>query len=259
MKYHDILDVYITASPKKIEKAYTDKLEALNSLNVAISLKEKKMAELTQAYRDCLEYRNKSFAEKCSLEMIEMGKTALEPNRANDCCSEWCTGACTCVCNGAIFITIFSIICAVVSKVLEKKRAEEAETTRIAEEEAARKRAEQLNTKIEREAAAESQCTAKRSTLNAELNHRQEQLNTQTKLFEANLKKIVTFCNNVGLEFSEEQISCFPAVAAMKQEVIVAQEEVSKANNAIHENEARIVSAKTEAENARRDLQRNRW
>lgn len=260
MKYHDILDIYITASPEQIEEAYVDKLAALNCSEATPSLKQRKAAELNKARVDCLEYCNKRFGEKCSMEIVEMGMVALEPNRVNDCCGDCnscCLNCCSCACYGAIGAVVLSIVCAITNKVLTQKRAEAEEQRRIAEENAARRRSEQLNAQIEQKTRVAAQCTAKRSALNAELNHRQEQFKTQTRIFEEARQNIIAFCQSIGLQLTESQISNSPAIIAMKREVMILNEEVARSNRAISENEALISSSMAEAEKARNELRNN--
>lgn len=257
MRYHDILDIYVIASPEQIEEAYADKMAALNSSEATPLLKQKKAAELSKAREDCIEYCNKRFGEKCSMEIVEMGRSAFEPNRLNGCCEDCCADCCQCVCCTAIGVGMFSAVCAITSRVLAQKRAEAEEQRRRAEENAARRRCEQLNDLIAQKTSIVSQCTAKRAALNAELSHRQEQLNAQTKLFEENRQKIIAFCDKIGLQLTEAQISNSPVITAMKRDVLVLNEEVVKANRAISENETCISSSMAEAERARKDLRNN--
>lgn len=260
MRYHDILDIYVTATPEQIEEAYAEKLATLNNSEAAPSLKQRKEAELNKARIDCLDYCNKRFGEKCSMEIVEMGRTALEPNRMNDCCGDCnncCLNCCSCVCYGAIFTVVGGIILTITTRIAAKKRAEAEEYRRITEEQEARRRSENLNALIEQKNKTVNQCNEKRSTLAAELNHRQVQLQTQTKIFEEKRQNIIAFCNSIGLQLSESQISSSPAVTAMKREVVALEEEVSKANRAISENEALISSSMNEAERARNELRNN--
>ncbi len=257
MKYHDILDIYVTASPEQIEKAYADKIAALNSCEASPLLKQKKTAEFSKAREDCLKYCDKSFSEKCSMEIVDIGRSALEPNRVNDCCGDCnscCLNCCSCACYGVIGAVVLGIVGGVASKILAQKRAEAEEQRRIAEENAARRRSEQLNELIAKKTNDVSQCTAKRATLNAELNHRQELLNAQNKIFEESRQNIIAFCNKINLPLTETEISNSPAITAMKQEVLALNEEVANANRAINENETRISTSIAEAERARNEL-----
>ncbi len=260
MRYHDILDIYVTATPEQIEEAYAEKLAMLNHSEAALSLKQRKEAELNKARADCLDYCNKRFREKCSMEIVEMGRTALEPNRMNDCCGDCnncCLNCCSCVCYGAIFTVVGGIILTITTRVAAKKRAEAEEYRRKTEEQEARRRSEHLNALIKQKNEAVNQCNKKRGILAAELNHRQMQLQAQTNIYEEKRQYIITFCNNIGLKLTESQISSSPAVTAMKREVVTLEEEVANANRAISENEALISSSMNEAERARNELRNN--
>lgn len=261
MRYHDILDIYVTATPEQIEEAYAEKLATLNDSEAAPSLKQRKEAELNKARIYCLDYCNKRFGEKCSMEIVEMGRTALEPNRMNDCCADcnnWCLSCCSCACYGTIFAVVVGIISSVASKAAAKKRAEMEAIRRATEEAEAMKRGEELNALINQKNKTVDQCNNKKSTLAAELSHRQAQLQAQIKIFEEKRQEIIEFCNSIGMQLSELQISSSPAVTAMKREVVALEEEVFKANRAISENEALISSSMNEAERARNELRNNR-
>lgn len=253
MKYHDILDIYVTATPEQIDEAYTKKLAVLNCSDASPSIKQRKEAELSKAREDCLEYRSKRFGEKCAMEIADAGRTALEPNRMNDCCSD-CTGCCSCICWGIVCTVILGVVLDIVKKYTEKMRIEAEEAQKIAERERARKRAEELNTLIKSKDETVKRCTEKRGELAANLNHRQLRLQAQEKIFEEKRQSIIAFCKKIGLNITEMQISNSPAVAALRRNVTAAKEEVAAANRAITANEELISSSMAEAERARNEL-----
>ncbi len=114
MKYHDILGVMITADEQEIIKAYNDKKMALDD---DLSKKypktyERKVKELDNARRDCLEYINKPYLDKVKSELGDCIMTHAEPNRVNsDCCCYDCCG-CMCIVLG-IGAAIGGIACCV--------------------------------------------------------------------------------------------------------------------------------------------------
>ena len=75
MKYHDILDIYVTASPEQIEKAYADKIAALNSCEASPLLKQKK----TRRGRTALNIAIKALARNALWKLWILADPHLNP------------------------------------------------------------------------------------------------------------------------------------------------------------------------------------